>query len=100
MLGPIYCSSVLPANLGKLESRRADSNRLPLLQLRVIGQGCWGVQRLANPPYLGGFLRSALLRVAPYCVPGGIRVVSILPSYMASTKGFLRCGGMNARRRV
>jgi hypothetical protein len=34
------------------------------------------LQRLANPAYLGGFLFSGLLRVAPYCVPGGIRVVS------------------------
>src|SRR5215213_3853683 len=37
---------------------------------------CRGVHKLANPAYLGGFLCSALLRVAPYCVPGGIRVVS------------------------
>jgi hypothetical protein len=58
------------------------------------------VHRLANPAYLSRFLFSGLLRVAPYCVPGGIRVVSILPSYMASTKGFVRCEGMNARRRV
>jgi hypothetical protein len=35
------------------------------------------VHRLANPAYLKGFLFSGLLRVAPYCVPGGIRVVSI-----------------------
>jgi integrase len=32
---------------------------------------------LANPAYLSGFLCSGLLRVAPYYVPGGIRVVSI-----------------------
>jgi hypothetical protein len=31
---------------------------------------------LANPAYLKRFLCSGLLRVAPYCVPGGIRVVS------------------------
>ncbi len=37
---------------------------------------CRGLQRLVNPAYLGGFLCSGLLRVAPYCVPGGIRVVS------------------------
>ena len=37
---------------------------------------CRGVQGIANPAYLGGFLFSCLLRVAPYCVPGGIRVVS------------------------
>ena len=45
MLGPIYCSSVLPANLGKIKSRRADSNRLPLLQLRVITQALQGFAR-------------------------------------------------------
>ena len=37
---------------------------------------CSGVQRIANDAYLGDFLFSGLLRVAPYCVPGGIRVVS------------------------
>src|SRR5215216_2332506 len=37
---------------------------------------CRGVPGIANAAYLGGFLCSALLRVAPYCVPGGIRVVS------------------------
>ena len=37
---------------------------------------CRGVHRLASPPFLGGFLCSGLLPVAPYCVPGGIRVVS------------------------
>ena len=51
---------------------------------------CRGMQRLANDAYLSGFLCSALLRVAPYCVPGGIRVVSILSSYPRSSKGSLR----------
>jgi hypothetical protein len=37
---------------------------------------CWGLHSLANPPYLSHFLFSGLLRVAPYCVPGGVRVVS------------------------
>jgi len=32
------------------------------------------LQGLAKPAYLGGFLCSGLLRVAPYCAPGGIRV--------------------------
>ena len=31
---------------------------------------------LGNRPYLGGFLFCGLHCVAPYCVPGGIRVVS------------------------
>src|SRR5215211_3975765 len=38
-----------------------------------------GVQELANAAYLSGFLCSELLRVAPYCVPGGIRVISTAP---------------------
>ena len=37
---------------------------------------CRGVHRLANPPFLSGFLCSGLLRVAPYCALSGIRVVS------------------------
>ena len=37
---------------------------------------CRGVHGIANPAYPGGFLFSGLLRVAPYCVPGGIRAVS------------------------
>ena len=34
---------------------------------------------LANTAFLSRFLFTGLLRVAPYCAPGGIRVVSILP---------------------
>jgi hypothetical protein len=34
------------------------------------------LHRNANPAYLKGLLFSGLLRVAPYCVLGGIRVVS------------------------
>src|SRR5918995_972726 len=34
---------------------------------------------VAIPAHLGGFLCSGLLPVAPYCVPGGVRVVSISP---------------------
>jgi glyoxylase-like metal-dependent hydrolase (beta-lactamase superfamily II) len=37
---------------------------------------CGGVHGVANAAYLGDFLFSGLLRVARYCVPGGIRVVS------------------------
>src|SRR5829696_1390419 len=37
---------------------------------------CRGLHGFANPPYLGRFPFSALHGVAPYCVPGGIRVVS------------------------
>ena len=34
------------------------------------------MHRLANTPYLSRSLFSALPSVAPYCVPGGVRVVS------------------------
>src|SRR3712207_648555 len=37
---------------------------------------CCGLHRLANPPYLDGFLVSGLLCVARYCVPGGVKVMS------------------------
>jgi hypothetical protein len=37
---------------------------------------CRGLHRLANPPFLSGFLCSGLPRVAPYCAPGGVRAVS------------------------
>src|SRR5687768_13280075 len=46
---------------------------------------CRGLQRLANAAYLEGFPFPALLRVAPYCVPGGVRVVSTSPSYPHNT---------------
>src|ERR671917_972622 len=37
---------------------------------------CGGLLGVANPAFLGWFLCSGLLSVAPYCAPGGIRVVS------------------------
>src|SRR5215211_7156537 len=40
---------------------------------------CRGVLGIANAAYLEGFPFPALLRVAPYCAPGGIRVVSTSP---------------------
>jgi hypothetical protein len=35
------------------------------------------VQGVADAAYLEGFPFPALLHIAPYCAPGGIRVVSI-----------------------
>jgi hypothetical protein len=61
---------------GHKESRRADSNRFPLLITSDPSGVAGGLHSLANPAYLKRFLCSGLLRVAPYCVPGGIRVVS------------------------
>jgi hypothetical protein len=40
---------------------------------------CRGMRGVANAAYLEGFLSPVLPSVAPYCVPGGIRVVSNLP---------------------
>ena len=40
---------------------------------------CRGLHEFANTAYVSRFLFSGLLRVAPYCVPDGIRVVSIAP---------------------
>src|SRR5215207_1687145 len=37
---------------------------------------CRGLHLRANPAYLSRFLSSALPYVAPYCVPGGVRVAS------------------------
>jgi hypothetical protein len=36
---------------------------------------CRDLQGVAIAPFLGRFPFSALLRIAPYCVPGGVRVV-------------------------
>src|SRR5215217_5172408 len=48
---------------------------------------CRGLHRLAIPAYLSGFLCSALLRVAPYCVRGGIRLVSNAPLIGSPRRG-------------
>jgi hypothetical protein len=37
---------------------------------------CRGLHGFANPAFLGNFSFSTLPHVAPYCVPGGVRVVS------------------------
>jgi hypothetical protein len=38
---------------------------------------CRGLHSLAKPAFLNGFSCSGLPRIAPYCAPGGIRVVSV-----------------------
>jgi hypothetical protein len=42
---------------------------------------CRGMQGIADTAYLEGFLFSVLPSVAPYCVPGGVRVVSTSSLY-------------------
>ncbi len=37
---------------------------------------CRGLHNLENPAYLSRFPFSGLPCIAPYCVPGGVRVVS------------------------
>jgi hypothetical protein len=49
---------------------------------RGIAGVCTG---LASPGYLRGFTFSALLSDAPYCIHGGVRVVSISLSYACRT---------------
>ena len=53
--------------------------------LRVIGHVLQGFAWGCKSPFLGGFFCTGLLSVAPYCAPGGIRVVSIPGSYSPST---------------
>jgi hypothetical protein len=48
---------------------------------------CRGVQGIANSAYLEGFPFPALLRVAPYCVRGGVRVVSGGPGAVSYFSG-------------
>jgi hypothetical protein len=55
--------------------------------LRVITHALQGV---ANAAYLEELLFPALLSVAPYCAPGGIRLVSSTLSHRPSTKESFR----------
>src|SRR5688572_15263939 len=55
----VGCSAsphVLPAKQHFLESRRADSNGLPLLQLRACGHVLQGFAQECKSPYLKGCL--------------------------------------------
>src|SRR5829696_2440396 len=67
-----FCRDVL------VPEHREPTSGLELLScsLRVIGQALQGCAGGANPVYLSDFLCPGLLSVAPYCVPGGSRVVS------------------------
>ena len=57
--------------------REPTSGLEPLTcSLRVIHHALLRFAGVANPAYLGRILCCGLLRVAPYCAPGGIRVVS------------------------
>ena len=59
------------------KNKESTSGLEPLTcSLRVITQALQGCAGMCNPPYLKGFLCPVLPCVAPYCVPGGVRVVS------------------------
>src|SRR5215208_3035129 len=55
---------------------------------------CRGLQGLAKSPHLNCFLFSGLLRVAPYYVPGGVRVV--LRAEPAESGALLACRSLGA----
>src|SRR5215218_2745707 len=75
---------MLPVVEGAAVNRpRRHAGTAFLLQLRVITQA---LQGFANPTYLSRFLCSGLLRVAPYCVAGGIRVVSTISRIRSLTR--------------
>ena len=67
----LFCLGVLVSvhRVKRADERTRTAN---LISLRVIRQA---LHELANPAFLGGLLCSALLRVAPYCAPCGVRVV-------------------------
>jgi hypothetical protein len=67
---------------GKIESRRADSNRLPLLQLRVCGRAFLGVAGICKSPIGKGFI---VLTIAGYCVRARVKLGSAGREYCAST---------------
>ena len=52
---------------------------------------CRDLQGFANLAFLSGFLCSGLLHVAPYCVPGGVRVVLV-----ASIRALFSVAGVSA----
>jgi len=60
----IVGSSLFIGFAGKIESRRADSNRLPLLQLRVCGRWLLSVAHACKSRMSKGF---SILSVAHYC---------------------------------
>src|ERR671912_259452 len=81
------------ANSNKEESRRADSNRLLLLQLQVIGQGLQGFARGCKSPISKGV---SFLYIAACCTvlrsrwyQSGIRS-TCSPEFANSKKGISR----------
>ena len=69
--------SPLPRFLLQMSVKREPTSGLEPLTLAHYERSirrCRGLHELANPAYLSRFLFSGLPVVAPYCVPGGVRV--------------------------
>jgi hypothetical protein len=72
-----FLSRCLSISAKSTESLGADSNRLPLLQLRVCGQWLLGVAGVCKSAYLEGFPFPALPTVAGYCVRVRVKLGSM-----------------------
>jgi hypothetical protein len=73
-----FLSRCLSISAKSTESLGADSNRLPLLQLRVCGQWLLGVAGVCKSAYLEGFPFPALPTVAGYCVRVRVKLGSMV----------------------
>jgi len=115
VVGPVTIESTADALLTKPPTRSSGAfpfygfcrkNKEPTSGLEPLTpapassdqSGVAGVHRSANPPYIRSFLFSGLLRVAPYCVRSGVRVVSISPSRPQATPPRARHGCSTLRR--
>jgi hypothetical protein len=81
---------VLPANRHKKRVDERTRTAFLLITSDASGVG-GGLRRVANAAYLEGFLFSGLLHVAPYCAPGGVRVVSSVVSTPWISRGRFHC---------
>ena len=71
----VHC---VPVRISTVAVNPFEQTRMADLLITGDNRGVAGERTgLASPGYLSGLPFSALLRVAPYCVPGGVKVVSI-----------------------
>jgi hypothetical protein len=93
-------SSVSSRSFAEKDKERKPTSGLEPLScsLRVIHQTLHGFAQPCKSAYLGWFPFTGLLCVAPYCAPGGVRVVSKSPSYPPSTR-LLQTGSTNGLAR-
>jgi len=71
--GTLTWFNVLPANRYIIREPTSGLEPLTSSHYEWSLRRCRGVQRIANPAYLEGFLCSALPCIALYCAPGGVR---------------------------